>query len=174
MSGEVINYNIYVFNGKVVFFSVAGGLGDGIGEHLTYYYADGSLAPFKNKDYPVKEEKLSDLLPQMEELAVFLAKGFPMVRVDLFDIGGKIILSEMTFSPGISCREYYACHQNLSPSAFPTPSAVEQMYALYLPASEGNSFRYSLSTTALISSALFGSINAMQQPLKPAPENLAP
>lgn len=100
LSGEVINYNIYVFNGKVVFFSVAGGLGDGIGEHLTYYYADGSLAPFKNKDYPVKEEKLSDLLPQMEELAVFLAKGFPMVRVDLFDIGGKIILSEMTFSPG--------------------------------------------------------------------------
>lgn len=100
LSGDVINYNIYVFNGRVVFFSVAGGLGDGVGEHLTYYYADGKLAPFKNKDYPVKEEKLTNLLPQMMEMAEYLAKGFPMVRVDLFDVGGKIILSELTFSPG--------------------------------------------------------------------------
>ena len=100
MSGDVINYNIYVFNGRVVFFSVAGGLGDGVGEHLTYYYADGKIAPFKNKDYPVKEEKLTNLLPQMMEMAEYLAKGFPMVRVDLFDVGGKIILSELTFSPG--------------------------------------------------------------------------
>ena len=29
-----------------------------------------------------------------------LAKDFPMVRVDLFDINGKIILSELTFTPG--------------------------------------------------------------------------
>ncbi len=100
LPGDVINYNIYVFNGKVVFFSVAGGLGDGVGEHLTYYNADGSLASFKNKAYPVKEEKLTDLLPQMRKTAEYLAKGFPMVRVDLFDVDGEIILSEMTFTPG--------------------------------------------------------------------------
>ena len=100
LSGDVINYNIYVFNGKVVFFSVAGGLGDGVGEHLTYYNKDGTLASFKNKNYPVKEEPLSPLLAQMEELAEYLAKDFPMVRVDLFDVGGKIILSELTFTPG--------------------------------------------------------------------------
>ncbi|MBR4721082.1 MAG: glycosyl transferase [Clostridia bacterium] len=100
LKGEIINYNIYVFNGKVVFFSVAGGLGDGVGEHLTYYNADGSLASFKNKNYPVREEKLTELLPQMQEMAVFLAGDFPMVRVDLFDVGGKIIFSEMTFTPG--------------------------------------------------------------------------
>ena len=100
LGGEVINYNIYVFNGKVTFFSVAGGLGDGVGEHLTYYNADGSLASFKNRAYPVKEEKLSDLLPQMRETVEYLAKDFPMVRVDLFDVGGKLILSELTFTPG--------------------------------------------------------------------------
>ncbi|MBO4265418.1 MAG: glycosyl transferase [Clostridia bacterium] len=100
LPGEVINYNIYVFNGKVVFFSVAGGLGDGVGEHLTYYNADGSLADFKNKNYPVKEGKLTDLLFEMESIAEYLAKGFPMVRVDLFDVDGKIVLSEMTFTPG--------------------------------------------------------------------------
>lgn len=100
LDGDIINYNIYVLNGRVVFFSVAGGLGDGVGEHLTYYHADGTPAGFKNRNYPVHAEKLTPLLPQMEETAVFLAKGFPMVRVDLFDIDGRIVLSEMTFTPG--------------------------------------------------------------------------
>lgn len=100
LEGEVINYNIYVFNGKAVFFSVAGGLGDGEGEHLTYYNADGSVADFKNKSYPAKDTKLSDLLPEMIQTAEYLAKDFPMVRVDLFDINGSIVLSEMTFTPG--------------------------------------------------------------------------
>lgn len=100
LEGEVINYNIYVLNGKAVFFSVAGGLGDGIDEHLTYYNVDGSQADFKNKAYPAKVEKLSSLLPNMISMAEFIAKGFPMVRVDLFDIKGKIVFSEMTFTPG--------------------------------------------------------------------------
>jgi len=100
LEGDVINYNIYVFNGKAAFFSVAGGLGDGEGEYLTYYNPDGTVAEFKNRSYPAKETKLSELLPQMIEMAEYLAKDFPMVRVDLFDIGGKIILSEMTFTPG--------------------------------------------------------------------------
>lgn len=100
LKGEIINHNIYVFNGKAIFLSVAGGLGDGDGEHLTYYNIDGSLANFKNRNYPTKEQKLTDLLPEMINTAEYLAKGFPMVRVDLFDVDGKIILSEMTFTPG--------------------------------------------------------------------------
>ncbi len=100
LEGEVVNYNIYVFNGKAVFFSVAGGLGDGADEYLTYYNPDGTVADFKNKSYPVKVTGLSELLPEMIETAEYLAKGFPLVRVDLFDINGKIILSEMTFTPG--------------------------------------------------------------------------
>lgn len=100
LEGEVINYNIYVFNGKAVFFSVAGGLGDGADEYLTYYNPDGTVADFKNKSYPVKKTELSALLPEMIETAEYLAKDFPLVRVDLFDINGNIILSEMTFTPG--------------------------------------------------------------------------
>ena len=100
LEGEVVNYNIYVFNGKATFFSVAGGLGDGAGEYLNYYNPDGTLADFKNKSYPAKEIELSSLLPEMIETAEYLAKDLPMVRVDLFDIEGKIILSEMTFTPG--------------------------------------------------------------------------
>ena len=100
LEGDVINYNIYVFNGKAIFFSVAGGLGEGTDEHLTYYNPDGNVANFKNKTYPAKKDELSPLLPEMIKTAEYLAKGFPMVRVDLFDINGRIILSEMTFTPG--------------------------------------------------------------------------
>lgn len=100
LGDNVINYNIYCLNGKPVFLSVAGGLGDGIGEHLTYYKTDGTIAPFKNRDYPTGEQRLSALLPQMLEVAEELAKGFPLVRVDLFDVKGRIVLSEMTFTPG--------------------------------------------------------------------------
>ena len=100
LEGEVINYNIYVFNGKAMFFSVAGGLGDGNNEHLTYYYPDGQKAEFKNKSYSTHENKLSPLLPKMLETAEVLAKQFPLARVDLFDIDGKIVFSELTFTPG--------------------------------------------------------------------------
>jgi len=100
LGGDITNYNIYCFNGKVTFISVAGGLGDGIGEHLTYYNADGTKANFKNKLYPTSNNPLSDNLMQMEAIAEELSKPFPMVRVDLFDVNGKFILSELTFTPG--------------------------------------------------------------------------
>lgn len=100
LEGEVINYNIYCFNGQPTFMSVAGGLGDGVGEHLTYYNPDGTVAEFKNRNYPTHDNKLSPKLPEMMEMAKNLSKDFPMVRVDLFDINGEIILSEMTFTPG--------------------------------------------------------------------------
>lgn len=100
LGNNVINYNIYCFNGKAVFFSLAGGLGDGVGEHLTYYNIDGTKADFKNRAYPTKVGEISPLLSKMAETAEFLSKGFPMVRVDLFDVDGRLILSEMTFTPG--------------------------------------------------------------------------
>lgn len=100
LGGDVINYNVYCFNGKAIFFSLAGGLGDRIGEHLTYYYPDGSVAPFKNRSYPTKPGKLTPLLSEMVKVAESLSGDFPMVRVDLFDVDGRIILSELTFTPG--------------------------------------------------------------------------
>lgn len=42
--------------------------------------------------------ELTPLLPEMVKTAEYLAKGFPMVRVDLFDINGKIVFSEMTLT----------------------------------------------------------------------------
>lgn len=96
----VVNYNIYCFNGKPIFFSLASGLADGKDERLTYYYVDGRKAEFKNRAFQTDDVQLSSLLPEMVKCAERLSKDFPMVRVDLFDINGKMILSELTFTPG--------------------------------------------------------------------------
>lgn len=96
----VVNYNIYCFNGKPIFFSLASGLADGKDERLTYYYVDGRKAEFKNRAFLTDDVQLSPLLPEMVKCAERLSKDFPMVRVDLFDINGKMILSELTFTPG--------------------------------------------------------------------------
>ncbi len=44
------------------------------------------------------------MFDKMVEYVKILSKGFPLVRVDLYNIGGKIYLGEMTFSPG--CGRY--------------------------------------------------------------------
>lgn len=100
LGGNITNYNIYCFNGKATFISVAGGLGDGIGEWLAYYNPDGTKAYFKNGLYPTSNGPISEHIKEMEAIAEELAKPFPMVRVDIFDVDGKYILSELTFTPG--------------------------------------------------------------------------
>ena len=98
--GDVVNYNIFCCNGKPVFFSVIQGLGSGIDEALTYYWADGSKAPFQSLAYPNSDKPLPVSLEKMKELATKVAENFPFVRVDFFEAEGKIVFSELTFTPG--------------------------------------------------------------------------
>lgn len=42
------------------------------------------------------------MMAEMTEVARKLAKGFPFVRVDLYEVNGKIIFGEMTFTPGFT------------------------------------------------------------------------
>jgi len=43
----------------------------------------------------------------MLEIAQILSKPFPFVRVDLYEVDGKIYFSEMTFSPNMGMFTYY-------------------------------------------------------------------
>ena len=46
-------------------------------------------------------------LEKMIEIASKISKGFPFVRVDLYDIKGKIYFGEMTFTPAAGFNFYY-------------------------------------------------------------------
>ena len=100
LGGNIVNYNIFCCNGEPKFFSVIEGLSGGTDEALTYYYADGRKAEFYSAAYPQSEKPLPECLNKMKELATEISKEFPFVRVDFFEIDGKIIFSELTFTPG--------------------------------------------------------------------------
>ncbi len=95
-----IEYKIHVFNGKAKSMYVV--TSRGIDIRYNNYYID--WTPFdgsqfngwKKTDYPLEKPSNWD---QMVKMAEDLAKPFPFVRVDLYDIDGKIYFSEMTFTP---------------------------------------------------------------------------
>lgn len=95
-----LEYKIHVFNGKAKNLYVVSGRGKDI-RYNNYYIDwtpfDGSqFNGWKKTDYPLnKPENFNEMI----KLAETLAKPFPFVRVDLYNIDGKIYFGEMTFTP---------------------------------------------------------------------------
>jgi len=95
-----VEYKIHVFNGVAKSMYVV--TGRGVDIRYNNYYID--WTPFdgsqfngwKKTDYVLKKP---DNWDEMVKIAEQLAKPFPFVRVDLYNINGKIYFSEMTFTP---------------------------------------------------------------------------
>ena len=66
---------------------------------LGFFDIDFNLLPYHRKDFKPIEEQLPipKNFDKMVEYARVLSKGFPHVRVDLYDISGRIVFGEMTF-----------------------------------------------------------------------------
>ena len=93
-------YKIHVFNGVAKNLYVV--TSRGVDIRYNNYYID--WTPFdgsqfngwKKTDYPLKKPSNFD---EMVVISERLASKFPFVRVDLYNINGKIYFSEMTFTP---------------------------------------------------------------------------
>jgi len=95
-----VEYKIHVFNGIAKSMYVVTGRGKDI-RYNNYYIDwkpfDGSqFNGWKKTDYELKKPENWD---EMVKIAEKLAGFFPFVRVDLYNINGKIYFSEMTFTP---------------------------------------------------------------------------
>jgi len=93
-------YKIHVFNGVPRSMYVVTGRKEDI-RYNNYYIDwtpfDGSqFNGWKKTDYELKSPQNWD---KMVEIAEILGKDFPFVRVDLYNIDGKIYFSELTFTP---------------------------------------------------------------------------
>ena len=93
-------YKIHVFNGKAKSLYVVTDRGHDI-RYNNYYIDwtpfDGSqFNGWKKTDYPLEKPVNFE---NMALLAEKIAKNFPFVRVDLYNIQGKIYFGEMTFTP---------------------------------------------------------------------------
>ena len=95
------DYKFYCFNGEPRLLYVSEGLENHATAKISFLNADWTFAPFGRSDY----RPFSQLPPKpanyerMLSLAKQLSQGIPFLRVDLYEINGKVYFSELTFSP---------------------------------------------------------------------------
>lgn len=97
---ELKDYKFFCFDGKVRFFKVD--FGRFIEHHANYYSPDGKSLPFGEADVLPDFnhiEVLPDNLNDMIVIAEKLSRGFKFLRVDLYNVLGKIYFGELTFYP---------------------------------------------------------------------------
>lgn len=98
---ELKDYKFFCFNGNVKFVKVD--FDRFVGKHRANYYdLDWNLLPFEEVVCPRDINKLNQRpknLDLMIDIAKRLSKDIPFVRVDLYNIDGKIYFGELTFTP---------------------------------------------------------------------------
>lgn len=105
-SGELEDYKFFCFNGKVKCFKID--FGRFVEHHANYYSPEGELLPFGEKGLepdPNHIEIMLENLNEMISLAEQLSDGFKFLRVDLYNIKGKIYFGELTFYPAAGLGE---------------------------------------------------------------------
>ena len=96
-TGELRDYKFFCFDGKVMYLYVATERQSG---NLKFNYFDADFQPLDlwqahpRSDKPIEKPTTFE---QMKELAAKLSKGLPEVRVDLYEVNGKIYFGEFTF-----------------------------------------------------------------------------
>ena len=99
-SGELRDYKFFCFNGKVKCMKVD--FNRFVKHQANYYDTEMNLLPFGEvicPPDPTKKIQKPEGFEQMISLAEQLAKGFPFIRVDFYNINGKIYFGELTFFP---------------------------------------------------------------------------
>lgn len=99
-SGGLLDYKFYCFNGKPAFLQLEVGRFTDKNTR-NFYDMDWNLMPF-GKGMP-HDPNVSIPVPEcfdyMKQIAEDLCKPFSYVRVDLYQVGGKVYFGELTFFP---------------------------------------------------------------------------
>ncbi len=99
-SGDLKDYKFFCFNGKVKCFK--SDFDRFVDHRANYYDIDMNLLPFGEKvclpDFSREFDKPENF-EKMIQLAEKLAEGIPFLRVDFYNVNGKIYFRELTFYP---------------------------------------------------------------------------
>lgn len=104
---ELMDYKLMCFNGKVKCSFVCSDRFSEDGLKVTFFDNDWNVLPFE-RHYPRSNKKIEkpQNFEKMIELAEVLAKDIPFVRVDFYEIDGKIYFGELTLYPGNGMEEF--------------------------------------------------------------------
>lgn len=104
---ELKDYKFFCFNGSVECFKVDF---DRFTSHKANYYdRNATLLPFWETVCPADHSKILDkpkLFNKMIEYAEILSKNIPFVRIDFYNINGKIYFGEITFFPAAGMGKF--------------------------------------------------------------------
>ncbi|MDD6276798.1 MAG: ATP-grasp fold amidoligase family protein [Clostridia bacterium] len=98
--GDLLDYKLMCFGGKVHITFVCSGRNNDHGLHMTIYDREWNKLklerhyPSEKKDFPKPEN-----YEKMVEFAEKLSAGVPFLRVDFYNINGRIYFGELTFFP---------------------------------------------------------------------------
>ena len=107
LTADLHDYKFFCFNGKVKFFKVD--FGRFVEHHANYYSSEGKLLNFGEKgldpdpNYPIE---LPINLGEMISLAEKLSENEPFLRVDFYNVNGKIFFGELTFYPASGMGQF--------------------------------------------------------------------
>lgn len=105
--GELKDYKFFCFNGQVKCFKID--FDRFVNHHANYYSPDGTLLEFGEKAFPPdysKKIEIPDNIHEMIALAEILSKGHSFLRVDLYNVQGKIYFGELTFFPASGLEKF--------------------------------------------------------------------
>ena len=112
-SGELRDFKFFCFDGHVDCLQVD--YDRFIEHHRNIYDTEWNLLPFSIK-YPSKEGTVIEKpkkLDKMLNIAQKLSLGIPHVRVDLYNIAGKIYFGELTFFHGSGFEQFSPSEWNM-------------------------------------------------------------
>lgn len=97
----LIDYKFHCFNGEPKFLYVSQGLEDHKTAQMSFYDLNFEKLPFRRADYDQLNREVNIPLnfEKMKEICSKLSKDIDFLRVDLYEINGKIYFSELTFTP---------------------------------------------------------------------------
>lgn len=96
---SVKDYKIFCFNGEPHYLYLSQGLENHKTARMSFLDLDWQVSPFRRSDYTPFDSlpKQPENYPEMLDVARKLSKGLPHVRIDLYNINGRIYFGEMTF-----------------------------------------------------------------------------
>lgn len=104
-NGELTDYKLMCFNGEVKCTFTCTERNKNL--KVTFFDNNWKRMPFE-RHYPAskKEIRKPENFDKMKQLAQLLSHNIPFVRIDFYEVKGKVFFGEMTFYPGCGYEEF--------------------------------------------------------------------
>ena len=112
-TADLRDYKFFCFNGVVKCYKID--FDRFVEHHANYFTPDGKLLDIGEKKFPPLKEKdlkIPENIDQMIKLGEDLAGELPFLRVDFYDVDGKIYFGELTFFPASGFGEFISEDNN--------------------------------------------------------------